>query len=173
MVAVRPLGRDAVAVFAGARHLSAGIGPAVGRFIDRKGNKVDDERSKLLLNLANPERAFHLAALPSAGVGLVRIDGLPRAALFPEGEELLHQERRRERVDGRALVLEDHPDDHGGFLLLDNIAIDPVAGQLFIAEEAGNMEIVVIDNASDDDSVAAVRSTRNKMRRQRLDLSRR
>jgi hypothetical protein len=29
---------------------------------------------------------------------------------------------------------------------VDNIAIDPVAGQLFIAEEGGNMEIVVIDN---------------------------
>ena len=28
----------------------------------------------LMLNLANPERAFHLAQLPTAGVGLLRID---------------------------------------------------------------------------------------------------
>jgi hypothetical protein len=32
---------------------------------------------------------------------------------------------------------------------VDNITADPVAGQLFIAEEGGNMEIIIIDNAGD------------------------
>ena len=32
---------------------------------------------------------------------------------------------------------------------IDNITVDPVAGQLFLAEEAGNMEIVVIDTDGD------------------------
>jgi pyruvate,water dikinase len=49
-------------------------------------------RVPLMLNLANPERAYHLAALPSAGVGLVRIEFVvsnwigvhPMALLHPE-----------------------------------------------------------------------------------------
>jgi hypothetical protein len=32
---------------------------------------------------------------------------------------------------------------------VDNITADPVAGQLFVAEEGGNMEIIIIDNAGD------------------------
>ena len=49
-------------------------------------------RVPLMLNLANPERAFHLAQLPSAGAGLVRIEFVvsnwigvhPMALLHPE-----------------------------------------------------------------------------------------
>jgi pyruvate,water dikinase len=49
-------------------------------------------RVPLMLNLANPDRAFHLAQLPSAGVGLVRIEFVvsnwigvhPMALLHPE-----------------------------------------------------------------------------------------
>ena len=32
---------------------------------------------------------------------------------------------------------------------VDNITADPVAGQLFVAEEGGNMEVVIIDNDGD------------------------
>jgi pyruvate,water dikinase len=47
----------------------------------------------LMLNLANPERAYHLAALPSAGVGLVRIEFVVSNWIGVHPMALLHPER--------------------------------------------------------------------------------
>jgi pyruvate,water dikinase len=50
-------------------------------------------RVPLMLNLANPERAYHLAALPSAGVGLVRIEFVVSTWIGVHPMALLHPER--------------------------------------------------------------------------------
>jgi pyruvate,water dikinase len=47
----------------------------------------------LMLNIANPERAFHLAQLPSAGVGLVRIEFAVSTWIGIHPMALLHPER--------------------------------------------------------------------------------
>jgi pyruvate, water dikinase len=47
----------------------------------------------LMLNLANPERAFHLAQLPSDGVGLVRIEFVVSSWIGVHPMALLHLER--------------------------------------------------------------------------------
>lgn len=47
----------------------------------------------LMLNLANPERAFHLAALPSAGVGLLRLEFLISNWIGIHPMALCHLER--------------------------------------------------------------------------------
>jgi pyruvate,water dikinase len=66
-------------------------------------------RVPLLLNLANPDRAFQLAQLPSGGVGLIRIEFVvsswigvhPMALLKPERiTDPAVQTRIRERVQG-------------------------------------------------------------------------
>ncbi|HEX6107564.1 MAG TPA: phosphoenolpyruvate synthase [Gemmatimonadales bacterium] len=68
-------------------------------------------RVPLMLNLADPDRAFTLAQLPSAGVGLVRIEFVasnwigihPMALLHPERvEDPAVRRRIRERVAGAA-----------------------------------------------------------------------
>ncbi len=46
-----------------------------------------------MLNLANPDRAFHLAQLPSAGVGLVRIEFVVSNWIGVHPMALLHPER--------------------------------------------------------------------------------
>jgi pyruvate,water dikinase len=56
-------------------------------------------RVPLLLNLANPERAFHLAALPSAGVGLVRIEFVVGTWIGVHPMALLHPERIADPAD--------------------------------------------------------------------------
>ena len=56
-------------------------------------------RIPLLLNLANPERAFHLAALPSAGVGLVRIEFVVSNWIGVHPMALLHPERIADPAD--------------------------------------------------------------------------
>ena len=50
-------------------------------------------RVPLMLNLANPERAYHLAALPSAGVGLVRIEFVVSSWIGVHPMALLHPEQ--------------------------------------------------------------------------------
>jgi len=50
-------------------------------------------RVPLMLNLANPDRAFHLAQLPSAGVGLVRIEFVVSNWIGVHPMALLHPER--------------------------------------------------------------------------------
>jgi pyruvate,water dikinase len=50
-------------------------------------------RVPLMLNLANPDRAFHLAQLPSAGVGLVRIEFVISSWIGIHPMALLHPER--------------------------------------------------------------------------------
>jgi pyruvate,water dikinase len=50
-------------------------------------------RVPLMLNLANPEPAYHLAALPSAGVGLVRIEFVVSHWIGVHPMALLHPER--------------------------------------------------------------------------------
>ena len=50
-------------------------------------------RVPLMLNLGNPERAFHLAQLPSAGVGLVRIEFMVSSWIGVHPMALLHPER--------------------------------------------------------------------------------
>jgi pyruvate,water dikinase len=47
----------------------------------------------LMLNLGNPDRAFHLAALPSAGVGLARIEFIVSSWIGVHPMALLHPER--------------------------------------------------------------------------------
>jgi pyruvate,water dikinase len=47
----------------------------------------------LMLNIANPERAFHLAQLPSAGVGLLRIEFAVSTWIGIHPMALLHPER--------------------------------------------------------------------------------
>jgi len=72
---------------------------------------LPQSRVPLMLNLANPERAFHLASLPAAGVGLMRIEFLvtnwigihPMALLHPS--RVASERERREigrRTDGFA-----------------------------------------------------------------------
>ncbi|HET9041322.1 MAG TPA: phosphoenolpyruvate synthase [Gemmatimonadales bacterium] len=56
----------------------------------------------LMLNLANPDRAFHLAQLPSAGVGLVRIEFVISSWIGVHPMALVHPER----VADPAAVLE-------------------------------------------------------------------
>jgi pyruvate,water dikinase len=46
-----------------------------------------------MLNLGNPDRAFHLAALPSAGVGLARIEFIVSSWIGVHPMALLHPER--------------------------------------------------------------------------------
>jgi pyruvate,water dikinase len=50
-------------------------------------------RVPLMLNLANPERAFHLAQLPTAGVGLVRIEFVISSWIGVHPMALVHPER--------------------------------------------------------------------------------
>lgn len=50
-------------------------------------------RVPLMLNLGNPERALHLAQLPSAGVGLVRIEFMVSSWIGVHPMALLHPER--------------------------------------------------------------------------------
>ncbi len=50
-------------------------------------------RVPLMLNLADPDRAFHLAQLPSAGVGLVRIEFVVSNWIGVHPMALLHPER--------------------------------------------------------------------------------
>jgi pyruvate,water dikinase len=47
----------------------------------------------LMLNLGNPDRAFHLAQLPSAGVGLARIEFIVSSWIGVHPMALLHPER--------------------------------------------------------------------------------
>jgi len=62
----------------------------------------------LMLNLANPERAFHLAQLPTGGVGLLRIEFVvsnwigihPMALLHPEQIKPAELAQLRQRVAG-------------------------------------------------------------------------
>jgi pyruvate,water dikinase len=56
-------------------------------------------RVPLMLNLANPERAYHLAALPSAGVGLVRIEFVVSNWIGVHPMALLHPERISDPAD--------------------------------------------------------------------------
>lgn len=65
----------------------------------------------LMLNLANPERAFHFAALPAAGVGLMRIEFLitnwvgihPMALIRPEQvASAMEQKEIRRKTEGFA-----------------------------------------------------------------------
>jgi pyruvate,water dikinase len=60
-------------------------------------------RVPLLLNLANPERAFYFAALPSAGVGLVRIEFVVGSWIGVHPMALLHPERIRDPADRVAI----------------------------------------------------------------------
>ena len=50
-------------------------------------------RVPLMLNLANPDRAFHLAQLPTAGVGLVRIEFVISSWIGVHPMALVHPER--------------------------------------------------------------------------------
>lgn len=50
-------------------------------------------RVPLMLNLANPERAFHLSRLPAAGVGLLRIEFLVTGWIGVHPMALVHPER--------------------------------------------------------------------------------
>jgi pyruvate, water dikinase len=50
-------------------------------------------RVPLMLNVGNPERAFHLARLPSAGVGLARIEFVVSSWIGIHPMALLHPER--------------------------------------------------------------------------------
>jgi pyruvate,water dikinase len=60
-------------------------------------------RVPLMLNLANPERAYHLAALPTAGVGLVRIEFVVSHWIGVHPMALLHPERIAEPADRSAV----------------------------------------------------------------------
>jgi pyruvate,water dikinase len=59
-------------------------------------------RVPLMLNLANPEPAYHLAALPSAGVGLVRIEFVVSHWIGVHPMALLHPEPIPDPAAGRA-----------------------------------------------------------------------
>jgi pyruvate,water dikinase len=52
----------------------------------------------LMLNLANPERAFYLAQLPTTGVGLVRIEFVVSNWIGIHPMALLHPERLKDRA---------------------------------------------------------------------------
>lgn len=68
----------------------------------RKSLRIDEiPRSPvpLMLNLANPDRAFHLAALPAAGVGLLRIEFLIANRIGIHPMALVHPDRI---ADGQA-----------------------------------------------------------------------
>ncbi len=54
-------------------------------------------RVPLMLNVGNPERAFHLARLPSAGVGLARIEFVVSSWIGVHPMALLHPERVTDR----------------------------------------------------------------------------
>jgi pyruvate,water dikinase len=61
----------------------------------------------LMLNVGNPDRAFHLAQLPSAGVGLARIEFIVSSWIGAHPMALLHPERvldpgMRARIAARA-----------------------------------------------------------------------
>jgi pyruvate,water dikinase len=60
-------------------------------------------RVPLMLNLANPEPAYHLAALPSAGVGLVRIEFVVSHWIGVHPMALLHPERIPDAADRAAV----------------------------------------------------------------------
>ncbi len=76
---------------------------------------LPEPRVPLMLNLANPDLAFHLAQLPSAGVGLLRIEFLVNHWIGIHPMALVHPERVEEDV--RAEILRrtegwDSPADH-------------------------------------------------------------
>jgi pyruvate,water dikinase len=72
--------------------------------------RLPTPRVPLMLNLANPERAFHLAQLPSSGVGLLRIEFLvtnwigihPMALAHPERVASVSERTEIERHTARA-----------------------------------------------------------------------
>ena len=57
-------------------------------------------RVPLMLNLANPDRAFHLAQLPTAGVGLVRIEFVISSWIGIHPMALLHPDRVTDAATG-------------------------------------------------------------------------
>jgi pyruvate,water dikinase len=54
---------------------------------------LDRPRTKIMLNLANPEEAFRLSQLPSEGVGLARIEFIVSTYIKVHPMALLHPER--------------------------------------------------------------------------------
>lgn len=60
-------------------------------------------RVPLMLNLANPDRAFHLSFLPAAGVGLMRIEFLVTNWIGIHPMALVHPDRVESRRDRNAI----------------------------------------------------------------------
>ena len=79
----------------------------------------------LMLNLADPRRAFQLAALPSAGVGLLRIEFIVTNAVGVHPMALAHPERVTDAADREAIAARIHaaggdprdPAAHAAFLV--------------------------------------------------------
>ena len=81
---------------------------------------------------------------------------VPEATVFTGGEGICYRAGFvyfTTKYDNRVHVLDVQRDNYAvvwdgtePLYGVDNITTDPVAGQLFIAEEGGNMEVVVIDN---------------------------
>jgi len=64
---------------------------------------LPDSAVPLMLNLANPERAFRLASLPAAGVGLMRIEFLITNWIGIHPMALIYPDRVASRRDAKAI----------------------------------------------------------------------
>ncbi len=98
-------------------HIYAGAVPFEMTEIDT--SDVPRPRTKVMINLGNPESAFHMSFLPNDGVGLARIEFIiaehvkahPMALLHPDRVINKHQRRDIERLiqhypDGGAFFIE-------------------------------------------------------------------
>jgi len=79
---------------------------------------------------ARPDDRVHIEAIVEAAYSpyLARMDRKPAPMVDDYARRIADGEALVLEANGAVagvLVLEDHPGDHGGFLLLDNIAVDP------------------------------------------------
>lgn len=66
-------------------------------------DQLPEPRVPLMLNLADPDRAFQLASLPAAGVGLMRIEFLITNSIGIHPMALIHPERVESKRDEREI----------------------------------------------------------------------
>lgn len=80
--------------------------------IDLEG--IEEPRTKVMMNLANPQEAFSLSFLPSAGVGLAREEFIINTYIKIHPLALLHYDRisdgaTKDRIDELTMGYEDKP----------------------------------------------------------------
>lgn len=83
-------------------HVYAGSLPFERREVDAAA--LPTPRVPVMLNVANPETAFQLGQLPSAGVGLLRVEFMVQSQIGIHPMALVHPDRVRDADQRRAIL---------------------------------------------------------------------